>query len=125
MKSTNITTFILTFLVFLFGAAIALPAPAAQASVPDNTDADFINTVLSVVNNYRAQYSADPLTWDNGLASFALENANTCSGVHSVSHPFSCPRSLWPYILLLQSLTPAQSCQLSSTDTLQNSAYGE
>jgi len=80
MKPVTFSTHILTFLVFVFGTTLAAP--------PAPTDPTFVNTVLTGINNARRQHSAAALTWDATLASFARANANKCSGLHAVSHPF-------------------------------------
>lgn len=63
-----------------------VPRQAKDANYTD--DNLFQTNILAWQNWFRAQHSANPLTWNNKIAASAATWANDCStyGTHSVSH---------------------------------------
>lgn len=64
--------------------------PTGSASLPVGADMawegkGFQDAVLNSTNLYRAQHQADPLKWDDSLASYAQDYADGCKFTHSVS----------------------------------------
>jgi uncharacterized protein YkwD len=60
-------------------AAAAAPAPQAPSS------GDYVSTALYHHNVHRANHSASDLSWDDTLASYALNTAQTCVFAHDMS----------------------------------------
>jgi uncharacterized protein YkwD len=66
------------------------PEPTAQASVPAGVDMSwegkgFRDAVLNSTNLYRSQHEANAVKWDDSLASYAQDHANSCKFEHTVS----------------------------------------
>jgi uncharacterized protein YkwD len=64
--------------------------PTAQASVSVGVDMSwegkgFRDAVLNSTNLYRSQHEADAVKWDDSLASYAQDHANSCKFAHTVS----------------------------------------
>ena len=100
MHFLSLATAIVTLVPLCLGGVIPEAehkALAKRATPPSQTDATFINTVLTKVNADRAAHKASPLTWDAGLASYARTYASKCNAQHSVSSHIS---SLIPLLQL-------------------------
>jgi uncharacterized protein YkwD len=64
--------------------------PTAQASVSASVDMSwegkgFRDAVLNSTNLYRGQHEANAVKWDDTLASYAQDHANSCKFAHTVS----------------------------------------
>lgn len=98
--SNTVTTF--TTATFVAGSTIGTTTVGGSAqSIPTPTNApaslsmawqgqSFQDAVLNSTNYYRSQHQANPLRWDDSLASYAQDYAQKCVFEHSVCHP--CPR---------------------------------
>ncbi|KAG6006859.1 hypothetical protein E4U21_006666 [Claviceps maximensis] len=70
MKSTMLSTILL-----MLAVVSASPTPRADST-------DFKSQMLASHNYFRGQHSANPLAWDNSLASSSQTWANTCNFSH-------------------------------------------
>jgi uncharacterized protein YkwD len=64
--------------------------PTAQASVSAGVNMSwegkgFRDAVLNSTNLYRSQHEANAVKWDDSLASYAQDHANSCKFAHTVS----------------------------------------
>jgi uncharacterized protein YkwD len=71
--------------------------PTAQASISVGVDMSwegkgFRDAVLNSTNLYRTQHEANALKWDDSLASYAQDHANSCKFAHTVSVIQCCLR---------------------------------
>lgn len=69
-------------------APAAAPAPAPVQNVP--AAGDYQSKILYHHNIHRANHSADALSWDPTLASYAQQVAASCNFVHNTSVIFPC-----------------------------------
>ncbi|PBK60891.1 PR-1-like protein [Armillaria solidipes] len=73
--------------VFLFACAVAVRARNSALVDRDDsswTDDDaFQSAILDTTNSYRSAHGADALTWNDTLASYALEHTQSCVFEHS------------------------------------------
>lgn len=63
-----------------------VPKPKVETkppTKPPNEAEDFIHTVLTTMNNFRARHGVAPLTWDATLASYAEQHTETCDFTHT------------------------------------------
>jgi uncharacterized protein YkwD len=60
---------------------VAAAAPAKQAP----SSGDYVSTALYHHNVHRANHSASDLSWDDSLASYALNTAQTCVFAHDMA----------------------------------------
>lgn len=93
--SNTVTTF--TTATFVAGSTIGTTTVGGSVqSIPTPTNAaaslsmawqgqSFQNAVLDSTNYYRGQHQANPLRWDDSLASYAQDYAQKCVFEHSVS----------------------------------------
>lgn len=59
-------------------SAPVVEAPASSSSVAASTPTDFASTGLYHHNTHRSNHSASALTWDDTLAGYAQQLADTC-----------------------------------------------
>ncbi|KAJ4150208.1 hypothetical protein LMH87_010967 [Akanthomyces muscarius] len=66
-------------------AVLALAAIGSVSAAPLEVRAheDFQEMMLKTTNWYRSQHGAEPVSWDQGLADYAVNYANTCAKGHS------------------------------------------
>ena len=67
-------------------AVLALAAIGSVSAAPLDVRAheDFQEMMLQTTNWYRSQHGAEPVSWDQGLADYAVNYANACAKGHSV-----------------------------------------
>lgn len=69
------------------------PAPTGTGSSGSSSSGDSSGldsdeqSVLDTHNKYRSQHSADPLTWNSDLASYAASYASSCVFEHTGGNP--------------------------------------
>ncbi|KAG7451816.1 PR-1-like protein [Guyanagaster necrorhizus] len=75
-----------TFLYACAVAALAFPADSTIVARDDSSwtdDATFRSAILDTTNSYRSAHGASALTWDDTLASYALQHTQSCVFEHS------------------------------------------
>ncbi|OAQ96839.1 hypothetical protein LLEC1_03878 [Akanthomyces lecanii] len=63
--------------------AIAAVGSISAAPLEVRGPEDFQEMMLQTTNWYRSQHSAEPVSWDQDLADYATNHANTCTNGHS------------------------------------------